>query len=83
MLIPTANIMVAGGREVNLRDLQSWAYHAGANATMVGNYLTTTGRSPADDHRMITDLGLTTAHVCDTDTGAEAPSPLRVIAAGA
>jgi biotin synthase len=83
MLIPTANIMVAGGREVNLRDLQSWAYHAGANATMVGGYLTTQGRSPADDHRMIADLGFTTAHGCDTRAEADAPSPLRVIAAGA
>lgn len=83
MLIPTANIMVAGGREVNLRDLQSWAYHAGANATMVGNYLTTQGRSPADDQRMIADLGLRTAHGCDVEAEAPAPSPLRVLAAGA
>jgi len=80
MLIPTANIMVAGGREVNLRDLQSWAYHAGANATMVGNYLTTPGRSPADDQRMLADLGFTTAHGCDTAEPAPAPSPFRMLA---
>jgi biotin synthase len=83
MLVPTANIMVAGGREVNLRELQSWAYHAGANATMVGNYLTTGGRSPAEDHRMIADLGLTTAHGCDTPEAAPeaAPaSPFRMLA---
>lgn len=85
MLLPTANIMVAGGREVNLRDLQSWAYHAGANATMLGNYLTTAGRSPAEDHRMIADLGLSTAagHAFDPEPAAAAPSPLRVLSAGA
>jgi biotin synthase len=82
MLLPTANLMVAGGREVNLRDLQSWAYHAGANATMVGNYLTTPGRSPADDQRMLADLGLDTAQGAGTEP-APAPSPFRMVSAGA
>jgi len=79
MLLPTANIMVAGGREVNLRELQSWAHHAGANATMVGNYLTTAGRRPEDDHRMIADLGLTTSQGCATEPAPEG-SPFRMLA---
>jgi len=43
---------------VNLRDLQSWIFYAGANGMMTGGYLTTTGRSPDEDRRMIDDLGL-------------------------
>lgn len=55
---PDKDIKVAGGREANLRDLQSFIFFAGANSTMLGNYLTTKGRSAADDIRMIADLGL-------------------------
>jgi biotin synthase len=58
-VLPNKEIMVAGGREKNLRDLQSLMFTAGASATMVGNYLTTTGRSADDDLRLISDLGLT------------------------
>ena len=35
---------MAGGREACLRDLQSWIFFAGADSTMIGNYLTTYGR---------------------------------------
>ena len=49
---------VAGGREVCLRDLQSWIFFAGADSTMIGNYLTTYGRKPEMDHQMVMDLGL-------------------------
>ena len=52
------DIGVCGGREVNLRDLQSWIFYAGANALMIGNYLTTAGRPAAQDLKMIEDLGL-------------------------
>jgi biotin synthase-like enzyme len=33
-------------------------FAAGANSTMVGNYLTTRGWSAEKDHEMIRDLGL-------------------------
>jgi biotin synthase len=33
-------------------------FAAGATGTMVGNYLTTTGRPEAEDRRMIEDLTL-------------------------
>ncbi|MGC8561060.1 MAG: biotin synthase BioB [Phycisphaerae bacterium] len=56
---PTVELKVAGGREVCLRDLQSWIFFAGADSTMIGNYLTTYGRSPETDHQMVRDLGLT------------------------
>lgn len=55
---PRADIRVCGGREVNLRDQQSWMFYAGANAAMLGNYLTTHGRPVAEDLRMLEDLGL-------------------------
>lgn len=55
---PTAELKVAGGREICLRDLQSWIFFAGADATMIGNYLTTYGRTPELDHQMVRDLGL-------------------------
>ncbi|HEA47000.1 MAG TPA: biotin synthase BioB [bacterium] len=57
-ILPTKDIRVCGGREVNLRDLQSFIFLAGANGTMIGNYLTTSGRDPREDIRMIRDLGL-------------------------
>ncbi|MGA2500770.1 MAG: biotin synthase BioB, partial [Tepidisphaeraceae bacterium] len=58
-VLPGVELKVAGGREKILRDLQSWIFFAGADSTMIGNYLTTYGRSPADDHQMVRDLGLT------------------------
>jgi biotin synthase len=35
-------------------------YVAGADGTMIGNYLTTSGRNPAIDVQELYDLGLTT-----------------------
>lgn len=58
-VLPAKEIMVAGGREVNLRELQPLMFVAGASATMVGNYLTTPGADPKRDLQMIRDLGLT------------------------
>ncbi|GIX07926.1 MAG: biotin synthase [Candidatus Poribacteria bacterium] len=58
LVLPDKEILVAGGREHNLRDLQAMMFYAGASATMVGHYLTTTGRAAEDDLRMIEDLGL-------------------------
>ncbi|MGQ9651100.1 MAG: biotin synthase BioB [Phycisphaerae bacterium] len=57
-ILPSQHLNIAGGREVNLRDLQSWMFLAGADSFMMGNYLTTCGRSAEEDLRMIHDLGL-------------------------
>jgi biotin synthase len=57
-ILPDKELKVAGGREVCLRDLQSWIFFAGADSTMIGNYLTTYGRKPEADHQMVRDLGL-------------------------
>ena len=58
LVMPDAVIRPAGGRELILRDLQALGMLAGANALIVGNYLTTLGRAPEDDLRMLADLGM-------------------------
>jgi biotin synthase len=58
LLLPRQEILLAGGRAVNLRDLQSFMFMAGASALMVGNYLTTVNRSVEEDLQLIHDLGL-------------------------
>lgn len=55
---PGKEIIVCGGREVNLRELQCLIFPAGASGTMLGNYLTTRGRPQEEDIRMLEDLGL-------------------------
>lgn len=56
-ILPDRDISVCGGREVTLRDLQSWIFYAGANGMMTGGYLTTCGRKVEEDLNMIHDLG--------------------------
>lgn len=58
LILPEKDIVICGGREVNLRDLQSMIFYAGANGMMIGGYLTTSGRPVEDDIKMIRDLGL-------------------------
>ena len=57
-ILPRQEIMIAGGRAVNLRDLQSMIFLAGASALMVGNYLTTLNQPVEKDLQMLRDLGL-------------------------
>jgi biotin synthase len=58
LAMPRTHLKVAGGREVNLRDLQSWVFYAGATSLMTGDYLTTKGRGAQADRQMVRDLGL-------------------------
>lgn len=55
---PDVLLRYAGGREVTLRELQATGMLAGINALIVGNYLTTLGRSPEQDLAMLEDLGM-------------------------
>ncbi len=55
---PRAVLRYAGGREVVLRDLQAYGMLAGANGLIVGDYLTTLGRSAETDIAMLADLGM-------------------------
>jgi biotin synthase len=54
--LPDVILRYAGGREVTLRELQVLGMTSGINALIVGNYLTTLGRSPAEDLQMLEDL---------------------------
>jgi biotin synthase len=54
--LPDVILRYAGGREVTLRELQVMGLTAGINALIVGNYLTTLGRSPEEDLQMLEDL---------------------------
>ncbi len=54
--LPSVILRYAGGREVTLRELQALGLTSGINALIVGNYLTTLGRSPEEDLQMLSDL---------------------------
>src|SRR4029077_12715668 len=58
LILPRQEIMIAGGRTVKLRDIQSMVFMAGASALMVGNYLTTLNQPVERDLQMLRDLGL-------------------------
>ena len=60
-LLPDATLRICGGRPVTLGAHQQEVFHAGANALMTGDYLTTTGVAPEADHAMITAAGLAVA----------------------
>lgn len=57
-ILPKTHIKVAGGRVLNLRDMQSWIFYAGCTSIISGNYLTTAGRAVEEDIQMIKDCGL-------------------------
>lgn len=61
LALPQRDIVICGGREVTLRDLQCMIFPAGASGLMLGDYLTTAGRDPELDLRMIRDLELADA----------------------
>jgi biotin synthase len=56
--LPSVILRYAGGREVTLGDLQELGMTAGINALIVGNYLTTLGRTPQEDLDMLADLAM-------------------------
>ncbi|MEL6342537.1 MAG: biotin synthase BioB [Myxococcota bacterium] len=58
LVMPTKDIIVCGGREVNLGESQVDIFAAGANGVMLGNYLTTAGQAVARDLEMLADQGL-------------------------
>jgi biotin synthase len=91
-ILPKQEIMIAGGRAVNLRDMQSMIFMAGASALMVGNYLTTLNQSVEKDLQMLKDLGLDPnwdkhgfsdqdEPSCSSATDSRAPEPLEYAAA--
>ncbi|MBV9149942.1 MAG: biotin synthase BioB [Candidatus Eremiobacteraeota bacterium] len=57
LALPNALIRFAGGREVTLAGLQDLGMRSGASGLVLGNYLTTSGRSDDDDFEMLNRLG--------------------------
>lgn len=55
-LNPSAELRIAGGRELHLRALQPLGLFV-ANSVFVGDYLTTEGQAPSADIQMVRDLG--------------------------
>jgi biotin synthase len=58
LVLPAQDIGVFGGRERALGTLQPLMFLAGANVTLIGDYLTTKGQAPDQDRQMIRELGL-------------------------
>ncbi|MGF1461298.1 MAG: biotin synthase BioB [Leptolyngbyaceae cyanobacterium] len=56
LLLPSQELRIAGGREVQLRSLQPLGLYA-ANSIFVGDYLTTPGQAATADFAMIRDAG--------------------------
>ena len=65
-ILPKQILRYAGGREAVMGEWQEKGLLAGINAMLIGNYLTTLGQSPEDDHAMLKSLGL---------QGGDAPIP--------
>jgi len=61
LILPDALFRLCGGRTENLSDLQRLAVKAGINGVMLGNFLTTLGNLPEEDHAMFEELGLNIA----------------------
>lgn len=59
--LPQSMLMIAGGREAVLGEDHDALFDWGVNAVVIGHYLTTEGRSPADDLAMLERLGLQAA----------------------
>ena len=58
LVVPDREIRTCGGRVQTLGPLSAWQYLAGANATMTGDYLTTSGPRPERDREEIALVGL-------------------------
>jgi len=59
--LPDVKLMVAGGRKITFKDRQNEIFAAGANAIVIGDYLTTSGEDINKDKQMIESLGLNLA----------------------
>lgn len=62
--LPHTRLMVAGGRETTFVSPECDIFAAGANAIVIGDYLTTKGQLPASDREMIERLGYEIASTC-------------------
>ena len=64
MLGDDSLLMVAGGRELLFSGYEEEMFTAGANAIVIGNYLTTPGEAPHKDLELLAKLGYRVATDC-------------------
>jgi len=66
-LLPNARVMVAGGREhiFDTEEKELQMFNAGADAIVIGNYLTTKGFAPELDRERLKRLGFKIAKSCN------------------
>ncbi|KJR41869.1 biotin synthase [Candidatus Magnetoovum chiemensis] len=57
-ILPDKEIRICGGRLQTLGELNSLIFMAGADGLLIGNYLTTLGRHPKEDLKLIKNLRL-------------------------
>lgn len=69
LMLPRAEIIVMGGREAQLGDLQPLIFRAGATSTLIGDYLTTTGSRPESVLAMVASQGLSLRRAADRAPG--------------
>ena len=62
--LPNTRLMVAGGRETTFKSEDCDIFAAGADAIVIGDYLTTKGKLPESDLKMIERLGYEIATTC-------------------
>jgi biotin synthase len=60
-------LMIAGGRELLFSGEERKMFEAGANAIVIGDYLTTSGVTPGKDRKMLESLGYEVAKSCDSN----------------
>ena len=67
LALPKTILRFAGGREITLGDLGTReGLLGGINAVIVGNYLTTLGRSPDEDLALLADLSMPVKALSDS-----------------
>ncbi|GIH72142.1 hypothetical protein Mth01_43950 [Sphaerimonospora thailandensis] len=67
LALPRTILRYAGGRELTLGDLgMRDGMLGGINAIIVGNYLTTLGRTPEEDLSLLVDLKMPIKALSDT-----------------
>lgn len=62
--LPETRLMVAGGREIVFKSPECDFFEAGADAIVIGDYLTTKGELPEKDRTMIERLGYEISQNC-------------------
>ncbi|RDU73266.1 biotin synthase [Helicobacter anseris] len=62
--LPSARLMIAGGRELVFGENQKKLYESGIDSIVLGDYLTTKGRTPHDDINELLSYGLSIATSC-------------------